>query len=89
VAERSYEILESARRAGADVILTSCPLCQFNLDDRQKEIKRKYPEFEEMPVLYFTQLLALVMGLDEAVLRFDLNYVDPHAVLKSKVSSPA
>ncbi|MFH1783792.1 MAG: CoB--CoM heterodisulfide reductase iron-sulfur subunit B family protein, partial [bacterium] len=43
VAERSYEILESSRKAGADIILTSCPLCQFNLDDRQKEIKKKYP----------------------------------------------
>jgi len=86
VAERSYEILNSARRVGAEVILTSCPLCQFNLDNRQKEIKRKYPEFEEMPVLYFTQLLALALGLDEASLRFDLNYVDPRTILESKVS---
>jgi heterodisulfide reductase subunit B len=85
VAERSYEILKSARRTGADIILTSCPLCQFNLDDRQNEVKKKYPEFEEMPILYFTQLLALAMGLDEASLRFDLNWVDPRTILESKV----
>jgi len=84
VVERSYEILKSARRAGADIILTSCPLCQFNLDDRQNEVKKKYPEFEEIPVLYFTQLLALAMGLDEKSLRFDLNWVDPNAVLEDK-----
>ena len=81
VAERSYEILQSARRAGADMILTSCPLCQFNLDDRQKEIKNKYHEFEEIPVLYFTQLLAFAMGLEKEALRFDLNWFDPSIVL--------
>lgn len=84
VTERSHEILESARRAGADFIMTSCPLCQFNLDDRQKEIKKKYPEFEEIPVLYFTQLLALAMRLDKNSLRFDLNWVDPHIKLAEK-----
>lgn len=84
VLDRSYEILKSARRTGADIVLTSCPLCQFNLDDRQKEVKKRYPEFEEMPVLYFTQLLALAMGLDEESLRFDLNWVDPRSILEDK-----
>lgn len=83
VVERTYEILKSARRAGVELVLTSCPLCQFNLDDRQKQVKGKYPEFEEMPVLYFTQLLAFAMGLDKEALRFDLNWVDPSSVLKN------
>lgn len=84
VIERSYEILKSAKRAGADFIMTSCPLCQFNLDDRQKQVKNKFPEFEEIPVLYFTQLLAFAMGLDKKVLRFDLNYIDPSVVFKGQ-----
>jgi len=84
VTQRSYEILESAKKRGADLILTSCPLCQFNLDDRQKEVKKIYPEFEEMPVLYFTQLLALAMGLSKDVCRFDLNWVDPTEVLNER-----
>ncbi len=81
VADRSYEILESARSAGADVLIASCPLCQFNLDDRQREISRTRPDFEPMPVLYFTQLLALAFGLDDTALRFDLNWVNPATVL--------
>lgn len=89
VAERSYEILESARRARADIVLTSCPLCQFNLDDRQREITKTHPEFEEMPVLYFTQLLAVAFGLDEKAVRFDLNWVDPHPILQDKHVSVA
>jgi heterodisulfide reductase subunit B len=90
VTERSYEILRSAKRRGADLIVTSCPLCQFNLDDRQKEIKKKRPDFEEMPVLYFTQLLAFAIGLDKEATRFDLNWVNPLIVLEnisSKVGS--
>ncbi|UCC94347.1 MAG: CoB--CoM heterodisulfide reductase iron-sulfur subunit B family protein [Candidatus Omnitrophota bacterium] len=84
VTERAYEILEATRRRGTEMILTSCPLCQFNLDDRQREIKKKYPEFEEVPVLYFTQALGLSMGLDQQVLRFDLNWVSPLALLEEK-----
>jgi heterodisulfide reductase subunit B len=85
VAERSYEIVESARNAGADLLLTSCPLCQFNLDDRQKEITRNHTDFEPMPVLYFTQLLAVALGLDEKAVRFDLNWVDPSIALGAYV----
>jgi len=84
VIERSYEILQSARRRGAEFILTSCPLCQFNLDQRQEVIKTKYPEFEEIPVLYFTQLLGLAIGLNKEALRFDLNWADPVEVLRDK-----
>lgn len=83
VAERSYEILKSVRRSGADIVITSCPLCQFNLDDRQKQIKQKYPEFGEMPVLYLTQLLAFAMGVDEQLLGFGLNWVDPTPILNT------
>lgn len=85
VVQRSYEILASAKRAGADLIVTSCPLCQFNLDERQGQIKEAHPEFKEMPVLYFTQLLAFAMGLDETAWRFDLNCVDPSGVLGQEV----
>lgn len=83
VVERTYEILQSARRQGADIIMTSCPLCQFNLDDRQKQVKEKFAEFEEMPILYFTQLLAFSMDLEKDALRFDLNWVNPSEVLKN------
>ncbi len=77
VAKRTLAITGFAKRAQADVILTSCPLCQFNLDRRQKEVKEQFPEFIEMPVLYFTQLLAVALGLGEEVCRFDLNYINP------------
>jgi heterodisulfide reductase subunit B len=57
-------ILGSAGRAGADVILASCPLCVFNLRTAQEQLVKIVPETAAIPVLYFTQLIALGLGLD-------------------------
>ncbi|RLE14639.1 heterodisulfide reductase, subunit B [Candidatus Aerophobetes bacterium] len=84
VVERAYDILNSAISQGAEAVVLSCPLCNFNLDNRQKEIKKKFPDFKGIPVFYFTQLLALSLGLDERVCRFELNFVNPYPLLKSK-----
>jgi heterodisulfide reductase subunit B len=84
VAERTYHILTSAQSQGADVVTVSCPLCAFNLDHRQEETIKQYPEFKNIPILYFTQLLAIALGCPEDTLRFDLHYIDPKPVLKEK-----
>jgi len=84
VVERAYDILSFAISQKAEAIVLSCPLCGFNLDYRQKEIKEKFPDFKSIPVFYFTQLLALSLGLEEKVCRFELNFIDPHPLLKSK-----
>jgi heterodisulfide reductase subunit B len=84
VAERTYKILTSARGRGADVIAVSCPLCAFNLDNRQRETSDLYPDFKKMPILYFSQLLGIALGCPEEALRFDLHDVDPKPVLKRK-----
>lgn len=64
VAERSQRILHSARLAGADVVITACPLCQYNLQDLQKDLRTAFTTYEEMPVIYFTQLAALALGVE-------------------------
>ncbi|HDJ23639.1 MAG: heterodisulfide reductase, subunit B [Candidatus Aminicenantes bacterium] len=84
VAERTYQILNSARELGAEVVVVSCPLCAFNLDTRQKEALKLFPEFQTIPILYFTQLLALALNCPEEKIRLDLNYIDPKPILKSK-----
>jgi heterodisulfide reductase subunit B len=84
VAERTYSILTSARSRGAEVVSVSCPLCAFNLDHRQKETAKKHSDFKKMPVLYFTQLLAVAVGCGEEALRLDLHYVDPKPILRQK-----
>ncbi|MCK4645247.1 MAG: CoB--CoM heterodisulfide reductase iron-sulfur subunit B family protein [Candidatus Aminicenantes bacterium] len=84
VADRTFHILTSAQEQGAEVVTVSCPLCAFNLDHRQKETVREYPEFKNIPILYFTQLMAIALGCPEEVLRLDLNFIDPKPILKEK-----
>ena len=57
-----HALLREARRRGADVIATVCPLCQFNLDCFQDKVARKF-EKANIPVVYLTQLLGLALGL--------------------------
>jgi heterodisulfide reductase subunit B len=84
VSNLAYDILTHAKDAGAEAISLSCPLCAYNLDSIQKEVKEKNPQFAEMPVFYFTQLMAVAFGLDTEVCGFDLNYVDPCPLLNDK-----
>ena len=50
--------------AGADCVVTPCPLCHLNLDMQQPEAA-KYVERElELPVLHFPQMIGLALGLD-------------------------
>ncbi|MCK4420987.1 CoB--CoM heterodisulfide reductase iron-sulfur subunit B family protein [candidate division WOR-3 bacterium] len=84
VSNLAYDILTHAQNAGAEAISLSCPLCAFNLDSRQKEIKEKHSDFTRIPVFYFTQLMAIGFGLNEDYYGFDLNYVNPEPLLKEK-----
>jgi heterodisulfide reductase subunit B len=84
VVDRGYGILNSALKRGADAMVLSCPLCDYNMDHRQREIVQKYVDFRGIPVFYFTQLLAVALGLEVAINHFDLNYVDPIPLLKER-----
>lgn len=85
------EILLMAKKAGADCIAVACPLCQSNLDLRQKDIERQRDEKFDLPVFYFTQLMGLAFGLPERSLGLQRLVVDPAEVLKrfSKPSTAA
>ena len=63
----SFILLNEAQRRGATCVATVCPLCQFNLDSYQAEMSRQWSPVR-MPVVYFTQLLGLALGLDEKAL---------------------
>jgi heterodisulfide reductase subunit B len=75
------EIVASARGHGAQAIVTACPLCQFNLDYPQRETSGRFSTGAELPVLYFTQLMAVALGLEEAVWGLKEHYVDPTPLL--------
>jgi len=84
VTQRAWDILSSALRKGADALVVTCPLCHFNLSQRQPELRYRYSDFTDIPVFYFGQLLALSLQLDPQVCHFELNYIDPLPLLKRK-----
>jgi heterodisulfide reductase subunit B len=77
-------ILREAKRAGADVIVTVCPLCQLNLEAHQGEIARYYREDVSIPIPYFTQLIGLAMGLPAQKLGLEKLLVPIEPVIKAK-----
>ncbi len=79
----SRRIIENARLMGAELMVTSCPLCHHNIDALQKDMTAKDPSFKPMPVLFFTKLLGLALGLKEPQLALDYARVDPKPVLAS------
>jgi len=80
--DASYRLIKNARGNGAEALVTSCPLCHYNLDALQQKIKKVHPEFKEMPVFYFSQLLALALGVEEKDLGLVQNKVSPASLLK-------
>jgi heterodisulfide reductase subunit B len=83
ISEYARLILDSALSHGAETLVVTCPLCDYNLGRGQKELSKK-SGFREMPLLYFTQLLALALGFDSQVCHFELNYGSPESLLRGK-----
>jgi heterodisulfide reductase subunit B len=76
----SRAVLENARARGADVVAVACPLCHSNLDTRQSKMDLTNP----IPVLYFTQLMAVAFGMTPQA-ALSRNLTDPRPVLESKL----
>ncbi len=57
-------ILEDAKAAGADVISTPCPLCQTNVEMYQDQINKKFGTDYNIPVVFYSQLMAVAFGMD-------------------------
>jgi heterodisulfide reductase subunit B len=76
----SRNLIEHAREAGADAMVVACPLCHMNLEARQMQMDLEAP----MPILYFTQVMSLALGLPEKDAVFHKNLVDPRPLLREK-----
>jgi heterodisulfide reductase subunit B len=80
----SGNVITSAVESGAELIVTSCPLCQYNLEKSQAALIENAAGFAPVPIVYFTQLLGLALGQDEKTLGFDTNKYDARPLLKAK-----
>jgi heterodisulfide reductase subunit B len=68
------KLMRMAREADANCLVTACPLCMANLDMRSTE---------GLPVFYFTELMALAMGLEGPNKWFKLHNVNPLPLMQS------
>jgi heterodisulfide reductase subunit B2 len=69
-------LVDRAREAGAEALVTACPLCQVNLEMRQLSQPK-------MPVFYFTELLGLALGVSETHKWWKKHLIDPRPLLQS------
>jgi heterodisulfide reductase subunit B len=78
------ELLAMAKAAGGDCIVTACPMCQMNLDLRQRDTEKAAGETFHLPVFYFTQLLGLAFGISRKELGLRSLVVSPQRLLAER-----
>jgi len=77
-------IIEWAVKVDAEALVLSCPLCEYNLGKKQDELIDLGKASKHVPTYYFTQLLAVALGLGPEACRFELNDASSQSLLKSK-----
>jgi len=84
--EMTKRLLLNAMKAGAQYIVTPCALCHLNLDMMQPKIEKAFNIKLGIPVLFFTQLIGLALGIDPAKLGLDKHMVPPTELLQPKIA---
>ena len=79
--ELTGKILKQAKELGAHCLAVACPMCQMALDSYQARIERNLGEQFQLPILYFTQLMGLALGIDKARLGLGRLVVSPAKVV--------
>jgi heterodisulfide reductase subunit B2 len=80
------KLAQAAHEAGAQALVTACPMCMANVDGRQKYRggaplpRPPKPDYEPLPIFYFTELIALAYGLPLAKV-LGKHLVDPRPLL--------
>jgi len=80
------KLARAAHEAGAQAMVTACPMCMANVDGRQKYRggaplpRPPKPDYEPLPIFYFTELMALAYGLPMAKV-LGKHLVDPRPLL--------
>ena len=84
----SADVLAHAKAVGANVVAVGCPFCQLLLDLYQDKLAAIRKTTFDLPIIFFTQLMGLAMGLDRADLGLEKLIVSPFALLAETVDAP-
>jgi heterodisulfide reductase subunit B len=82
-------LLTCAERNGADVIATSCPMCQVNLECYQNAVNEEFGTEFHLPILYFTQLIGIALGISPKKLGFGVEMVSARPIFKKLLAKEA
>jgi len=75
-------IIKDAVDRGANCFVSTCPLCQFNVDAYQDQVGEKYGIEKRLPVYFITELIGLSMGFDPMEMQIDRHLTDAMGLLK-------
>jgi heterodisulfide reductase subunit B len=84
----SADVLAYAKSAGANVVAVGCPFCQLLLDLYQDKLEAVKGMTFDLPILYFSQLMGLAMGLDRAGLGLEKLVISPSRLLAETIDAP-
>jgi succinate dehydrogenase / fumarate reductase cytochrome b subunit len=74
--------IQQATEAGADAIVTPCPLCHLSLDAWQSKLEASTGRRFQMPILHLSQLIGVAAGLEESELKFKRHVVSVAPVVE-------
>jgi succinate dehydrogenase / fumarate reductase, cytochrome b subunit len=79
--------ISQALEAGADAMVTPCPLCHLSLDAWQSKLndarqREGQPPLSPMPVMHLSQLIGVAAGLEDSELKFKRHVVSMKPVLE-------
>jgi heterodisulfide reductase subunit B len=75
-------IMNDALARGANCFVTTCPMCQMNLDAYQDQVGERYGITRRLPVYFLTELLGIAMGIAPKELQVDRHFVNAMSLLK-------
>ncbi|MFC2039325.1 CoB--CoM heterodisulfide reductase iron-sulfur subunit B family protein [Chloroflexota bacterium] len=78
------KLLDMALEAGAECLVTCCPMCQSNLDTGERGLSKETGKDYRVPIFYFTELLGLALDLPGAAGWLERHLVNPKELLRSK-----
>lgn len=84
-ADAVARIIGAAKESGAEAIVSSCPLCEYNVGKRQDAALARHEGLTELPSYYITQLMAVAFGVDPELCRFDLNHPGSLPLIRARV----
>lgn len=84
VRKLSGDLFDAAAEAGAEAIVTDCPLCQANLDTREDEIAKERDTDYNLPVFYITELMGIAVGCTDSDRWWGKHMVDPRPLLRAR-----